>query len=203
MATSARIIAAIATLGALGALAPATAGPAGRVIRIERSSDGTTVVPEMCLLRGAEALCVGAKPELGRVGFVFDAQRVIAEVEVVEASATPKCGQLWDIRVRLRRGALVAVDAIAVLDPRVVPARAHVIDTERTTASLPGGIDDEVWRAIDRDGDDTADLLLTRYACDANGRRAIGVTSFCMDVWARIGGKVVRTSQLNFASCDL
>ena len=188
---------------AAAAAPAAVAGPSGRVIRVERTSEGATFVPEMCLLRGDDGLCVGGKPELGRIAFVFDAQRVLAEVEVIEATATPTCGQLWNIRVRLRRGALTDVEAIAVIDPRVVPARARVIDTERTTASIPSGIEDEVWRAIDRDGDDAADILLTRYTCDASGRRATGVTSYCMDVWARIGAKVVRTSQLNFANCNL
>jgi hypothetical protein len=67
--------------------------------------------------------------------------------------------------------------------------------------SPSGSADDEVWRAVDRDGDGAADILLTRYSCDAAGRPSTGGT-YCIDVWARTGARMMRTAQINFALCN-
>ncbi|HMG52855.1 MAG TPA: hypothetical protein VK601_05230, partial [Kofleriaceae bacterium] len=67
-------------------------------------------------------------------------------------------------------------------------------------SGMPG---EEVWRAIDRDGDGSADILITRYNCDTSGRVATGGSTYCIDVWSRVGARMVRTTQLNFAQCNI
>jgi hypothetical protein len=109
---------------------------------------------------------------------------------------------LWTVKVRPQRGATADTDGIGVIDPSLVVTRAHLLDRGRLPSSPSGMPDDEVWRAIDRDGDGAADILITRYGCDASGRPGSVGSAFCIDVWARTGARMTRTTQLNFALCN-
>jgi hypothetical protein len=94
---------------------------------------------------------------------------------------------------------------VGVIDPAVDINRAHMLDRSHLPPSPSGFSEEEVWRAVDRDGDGTADVLLTRYGCDAAGRPATGGprgSTYCIDVWARTGARMTRTAQLNFAHCN-
>jgi len=187
--------------------ATSAAGPNGRVIRIERPGGATNVAPRLCDIRGDSGTCVGDEPRAGQTVVVLDERRVLAEVQIVEAtSAVAACPNLWTVKTRGMRG--TATDSngnsgIGVIDPAINPSRAHVLDRSHMPAS-PGGLPgEEVWRAIDRDGDGTADIMITRYNCDASGKPLTGGSTYCIDVWARIGPRIVRTTQLNFAQCNI
>lgn len=188
---------------ALGS-ATAVAGPSGRVIRVERTTSAPSVAPKLCVLRADTGTCVGDQPMPGQTAYVLDARHAIAEVQIVEATSfAASCTQLWNVKTRSHHALSAESEALAVIDPNLNPSRARMLHGDHLTAGLNGAPDEEVWRAIDRDGDGVADILLTRYSCDAAGKAMPGVATFCMDVWARNGEKLARTTQLNFAQCNL
>ncbi|HZJ63598.1 MAG TPA: hypothetical protein VFD36_08720 [Kofleriaceae bacterium] len=187
--------------------ATAAAAPSGRVIRIERAGGPSTVAPRLCEIRGETGTCVGDEPRVGQTVVVLDERRVLAEVQVTEvASVVAACPNLWSVKTRPVRGAPTdgnGNSGIGVIDPALNPSRAHVLDRSHLPTS-PGGMpNEEVWRAIDRDGDGTADIMITRYTCDSSSKPQTGGSNYCIDVWARVGPRLVRTTQLNFAQCNI
>ena len=190
------------SLAALGLSPAALAGPSGRVVRIERSG-GSPIPPRLCEIHGDAGNCVGEEPRPGQTVAVLDERRVVAEVQILEATSfLPSCPMLWTVKTRLVRGAIPDNDGIGVIDPGLDLGRAHLINRTRLPSSPSGMPDDEVWRAIDRDGDGAADILITRYGCDAEGHPASATSTFCIDLWARTGARMTRTTQLNFALCN-
>ena len=190
--------------------ASAAAAPSGRVVRVERAGGPSTRPPMLCQVRGDGGNCVGDEPHAGQIVTVLDDHHVVAEIQVVEAKVTlPGCENLWTIKTRVVRGVVTDGDRIGVIDAGVNPSRAHLVD-KANLASPSGPPGDEVWHAIDRDGDGTADIVSTRYSCDAAGRPVIGATTFCLDIWSRGAGRLAhgasklnRTTQLNFATCNI
>jgi hypothetical protein len=182
--------------------ATASAGPSGRVIRVERSA-GARAVPRLCEIHGDAGNCVGDEPRAGQTVTVLDEHHVLAEVKIVEvASFSPTCPVLWTIKTRVIRSGGAEIDGVGVIDPGLDPARAHLIDRGHLPPSPSGAADEVVWRAVDRDGDGDADILITRFGCDSSSRPVSGDAPFCMDVWARTGTRMARTTQLNFARCN-
>jgi hypothetical protein len=182
--------------------ATAMAGPSGRVIRVERVGGGSTLAPRLCEVRGDTGTCVGEQPKAGQTVVVLDEQHVVAEVQIVEAAGfTASCADVWRVKTRPVRGVASDGEGIGVIDPGINPSRARVFDKNHLPPSPSGLAGDEVWRAIDRDGDGTADILITRYSCDSTGKPVTGGGTSCIDVWSRVGAKMIRTTQLNFAQC--
>jgi len=183
------------------AAAVATAG--GRVIRVERTG-GSNVSPRLCEVRGDAGTCVGDEPKPGQAVIFFDEHRVVAEVQIVEAvSAAASCPTLWTVKTRAVRGSVAESDGIGVIDPSLNLGRAHALERGHLPASPSGLPGEEVWRAIDRDGDGTADVVFTRYSCDAAGRPLPAGAAYCIDIWARMRAKMIRTTQLNFSHCNI
>ncbi len=184
--------------------ATAVAGPSGRVVRIERSGDRPSVAPRLCEIRGDTGTCVGDEPKPGQTVIVLDEHHVVAEVQIVEATSfVASCTNLWTVKIRSMRGAAIPSDGIGVIDPILNLGRARVLDKAHMPTSPSGLSGEEVWRAIDRDGDGTADILVTRYNCDISGKPVTAGTTYCIDVWARTGTRMLRTTQLNFAQCNI
>ncbi|TMQ04696.1 MAG: hypothetical protein E6J90_50805 [Deltaproteobacteria bacterium] len=178
------------------------AAPGGRVVRVERSG-GFRVAPRLCEIRGDTGNCLGEQPVSGQTVVVIDEHRVIAEVQIVEATSfSPSCPTLWAVKTRLVRGTPGDSDGVGVIDPNLDIVRARLLERSHMPASPSGFADEEVWRAIDRDGDGAADILLTRFGCDSQGRPAPGGSNFCIDVWARTGTRMTRTTELNFGRCN-
>jgi hypothetical protein len=184
--------------------ATAVAGPGGRVIRVERTG-GSNVAPRLCEVRGDVGTCVGDEPKPGQAVTFLDERRVIAEVQIIEAvGVAPSCPSLWTVKTRAVRGSVPDSDGLGVIDPGLNAGRAHMVDRGHLPGSPSGLPGEEVWRAIDRDGDGTADIVFTRYSCDASGKPVTGGGAYCIDIWARMrANKMTRTTQLNFAQCNL
>ena len=192
----------VCSLAALGPSPAAVAGPSGRVVRVERSG-GSRIAPRLCEIHGDTGNCVGDEPRPGQTVAVLDERRVVAEVQILEATRfSESCPMLWSVKTRVVRGATSDSDGIGVIDPSLDSNRAHLINRTQLPSSPSGMPDDEVWRAIDRDGDGAADILITRYGCDSSGRPASAGSTFCIDLWARTGARMTRTTQLNFALCN-
>ena len=183
------------------------AAPAGRVVRVERTGGPASAPPRICQVRADEGNCIGAEPRNGQTVLVLDDHQVVAEVQVIDAKLTlPSCENLWTIKVRTLRGSLSDGDKLGVIDDAVSPTRARVLDKAHLV-SPSGQPGDEVWHALDRDGDGTADVMITRFRCNAAGKAVTDPTNYCLDIWARApgsrSGKLVRTTQLNFATCTV
>ncbi len=183
--------------------ATAVAGPSGRVIRVERTGS-SNAPPRLCEVRDDAGTCVGDEPKPGQAVVFLDERRVIAEVQIIGAvSAAAGCPTLWTVKTRAVQGNVADGDGIGVIDPSLNPGRAHVLERAHLPPSPSGQPGEEVWRAIDRDGDGTADIVFTRYSCDASGRPVPAGAAYCIDIWARMRAKMIRTTQLNFAQCNL
>src|SRR5262249_1711685 len=107
------------------------------------------------------------------------------------------CPTLWSVKTRVLRGAPNDSDGLGVIDAGLDVNRAHLIDRGRLPSSPSGSPPDEGWRAIDRDGDGAAAVGITRTSRDSSGR-----PTYWVDVWARTGAGMTRTTQLNFALCN-
>jgi hypothetical protein len=190
------------SLAALGLSPAALAGPSGRVVRVERSG-GSPIPPRLCEIHGDAGNCVGDEPHAGQTVAVLDEHRVVAQVQILEATSFSRsCPMLWTVKTQLLRGAVPDSDGIGVIDPSLDLGRAHLINRSQLPSSPSGMPDDQVWRAIDRDGDGAADILITRYGCDASGRPISSGNPLCIDLWARTGARMTRTTQLNLALCN-
>lgn len=182
--------------------ATAAAGPSGRVVRVERSG-GSRTAPRLCAVHGDSGNCLGDEPRVGQIVTVLDEHRVIAEVKIVEVTGfSPSCPMLWSVKTRTLRGIVVDSETFGVIDPGLDPNRARVLDRGHIPPSPSGATDEEVWRAIDRDGDGVADILITRFSCDLAARPVPGGAAYCVAIWARTGARMTRTTQLNFARCN-
>lgn len=191
---------------------PRPGGPAGRVVRVIRTGGKAPASPRLCEIRGDGGTCVGEEPRRGEIVMVLDDRHVVAEVQIVEAKLySPGCQTLWTVKTRALHGATADGDGIGVIDPAVNPIRAHALDKNHRPRAPSGQPGEDVWQAIDRDGDGVADILSTRYSCDASGKPVAGLQTYCIDIWARQGAaggpsggpKLTRTSQLNFAQCNI
>lgn len=182
--------------------ATAMAGPSGRVVRVERTVGGTNVAPRLCDVRGDSGTCIGEEPRAGQTVIVLDERHVVTEVQIVEtARAVASCDHLWTVKTRVIRGVAADGDGIGLIAPGIHPSRARVLDKRNLPVSPSGLSGEEVWRAIDRDGDGTADILVTHHNCDATAA-VTGRTAGCIEIWARIGARLTRTTQINLAQCN-
>jgi hypothetical protein len=186
--------------------------PSGRVVRVARTSGASHASPRLCEIRGDGGTCVGDEPRRGETVVVLDDRHAIAEVQIVEAklSATA-CPMVWVVKTRALHGATTDGDGIGVIDAELNPSRAHSIDKAHRPPAPSGQPGEDVWQAIDRDGDGIADILSTRYSCDASGKPVAGAPTYCLDIWTRQGPAghaadglpMTRTGQLNFALCNI
>ncbi len=191
----------LAALCLLATAGSAMAGPHGKVERIERISQGSPVMPRLCQLGRDNGRCVGEEPRAGDIVTVLDETHVIGTVMVVSASPmTQRCGNLWTIATRQVTGTLGDNTDMGVIDPALDPAHARIIPDSQLPHS-PGGSDEAVFKAIDRDGDGNADIIVTTYTCDANGIANTSAQSNCVDVWSRTRSRFIKAAQLNFAQC--
>jgi len=181
--------------------AVAAAGPSGRVVRVERSGI-SRVAPRLCAVHGEAGNCVGDEPRVGQIVTVLDEHHVIAEVGIVEVTGSLGCPMLWSVKTRAVRGVVVDSEIFGIIDPGLDPNRARVLDRGHMPPSPSGAVDEDVWRAIDRDGDGAADILITRFGCDSAGRPVSGAPPYCVAIWTRTGARMTRTTQLNFAQCN-
>jgi len=178
----------------------AAAGPRGKVERVERVLQGSPVMPRLCQVMRDSARCVGEEPHSGDVVTILDETHVVGTVIVVSASPmTQRCGNLWTIVTRAGTGSADAT-GMGVIDPALDPVRARQISSSQLPHS-PGGSDEAVFSAFDRDGDGNADIIVTTYNCDANGIANSSAQSNCVDVWSRTRSRFVKAAQLNFAQC--
>ena len=179
----------------------AIAGPRGRVIRVDRTNDGRAVAPRVCVLHAEGGMCLGEQPAPGQTVHMLDEQHVVAAVQIVEATnSLTGCPNVWMVKTREVNSVPIDSDGVGVIDPHLDPNRAHALDKAHMPASPSGLSGDDVWQAIDSDGDGSADIVVTRYGCDSAGKPATRASTYCIDVWARTGSRMTRTT--HFSQCS-
>ena len=213
------------TAVALAALvaAPAAGSPprrAGEVVRVERPRRRPTEGVRVCPITNPEArrmtCCGGAPPEPGARFTLVDVAglRGSARASRVHPSAQDTCkvgsasevelapGQPGALEPRPSTGFpfTLAVQGVALSDEARV-----VFDPQLR----PSGRDlEEVWVALDRDGDLEPDLAVTAFACAASVRElpiapaGTQAAPYCVDYWARGAGGWARIARHLFYNCQ-
>jgi len=194
----------IAWLGGLalaGAAAPVAEGaPPGRVIRVERAR--AVVAPRFCVQpAGGQRVCFG-RPREGEHIALIDAENKMIRGDFVidtiadatEMGARGLCVDSGAFAVRghlLRGDADPDVDLIG-LRGLVLGARAQVLDGVDAPSGRP---EETVDLALDTDGDGRADVVVTRFPCDAAGAMDLAADGRCFDIHVEERGRLRRTSR--------
>jgi hypothetical protein len=186
---------------------PASAAPRakGKVVRVERART-TAVAPRICLVQSEDSgMCFGRQPGIGERVIVMDETAVIAEARITGAGLfnlgrSTRCDSVWKIDVQLVRGTLDSSrgGVLGVVDPLIADGerKARMFAHSQLPSHPAGSSSDKVVVAIDRDGDNSEDIVLTQTTCD-------GGSVMCFDEWARVGNRFSRVAQLNLASCGM
>ena len=198
----------IACLILVGAMAPtAWAAPHGRVVRVERHRGTNATVPVLCEVRpDAQATCVGPPPSIGDTIVVVDEAHLVAEVRVIQLQPyMPKCDTLWKVTGEVVRGDLSQArsnKSIGLIDPTIDRRAARKISEDSIT-SPSSSPEVRVAIGVDRDGDGTADVIVTQYSCDASGQPANSnmAIDFCIDIWSRRDDGIKRAWTTKLQSC--
>ncbi|MGE0548796.1 MAG: hypothetical protein AB7O24_27610 [Kofleriaceae bacterium] len=186
----------------------ATPRAKGRVVRIERARAETSV-PRICMVQTDDSgMCFGPAPITGDRVVVMDETGVVAEVKIVSAGplamGATQCTSLWKIQTELVRGSVgsVSMNSLGVVDPLIdaKERKARMFSQDQLPPHPNGSATDRVVAAIDRDGDDRADIVLTQSSCD--GTTGLPGRGMCFDEWSRVRGNLTRVSQLNLAACN-
>jgi hypothetical protein len=181
---------------------------AGKVVRVERRAHGASGIPRYCEVRddgqGPVGVCYGNPPPVGALIELVDDTHVFAQVKISETTIYQSCKWIWTIKGALLRGDLAAAQSgrsIGLVDAGLDPRTAHRISDDLTRPSPTGRAEEHVFAAIDRDGRGNDDIVITQYVCDPQGQpNAMGIAQ-CMDVYNRIGGRLVRAQQTIIAGC--
>jgi hypothetical protein len=176
-------------------------------VRVERQRGGTAAIPVLCEVKAdASGVCVGPAPQVGDSITVVDDEHTIAEVRITKLQAmTPQCSTLWSFSGEATRGDLSqskASKTIGVIDPTLDRRSAHRIDEDHITSPAEGP-EVRVLLGIDRDGDGTADMVVTQFNCDAQGQPTSPTTAvdFCIDIWSERDAVMKRTWSTKLQSC--
>jgi hypothetical protein len=186
----------------------AEAARPGAVVRVERPRVTGTGRMRGCLglsMDVHEFTCFGAAaPEIGEQLLVLDDSGVIGRAEVSTVSASPhdQCGArvAHDIHVtyehppRARSTTSGPSTLAAVGGLEEDGASPHLL-TDPSAVRSPSGRAEQVWLAIDRDGDGAADAIATaREGCEeATGalpppRMGQRYHGMCLDYYSQAGG---------------
>jgi hypothetical protein len=152
-------------------------GKKGKVVRIERSSVGGGVVRWCGNPRpDGGATCWGLPPEVGEIGFVLDETGQRAQVRVSAVKGTvDQCGNIasWEVSSDVQSGDLMQLNVSvgAMVFDWKTTSRSKAMNIYGTVPVVAPGLhqNEMVLGAIDDDGDDKPDLMLTWFYCDAQG----------------------------------
>ena len=193
------VVAAIALCAVTSSAAPR---PKGKVVRVERRR-ASNVTPRICDVQADKTgNCFGEEPKVGDLITLLDDSGVVGEARIIEVQpfalagrGSKGCDGLWSVRTELLRGDLSNSigRTMGVVDPAMHPRLGKLVPKEQLQP--PSGRSDEIPAiGFDRDGDRTADIVLSQSTCDGQG-------SMCIEEWLRIDGRMVRVHQINFQTC--
>jgi hypothetical protein len=143
---------------------------AGHIVRLEHAVRVPASPPQFFSLTASATMgTYGRAPAVGSEVLIVDADGVqgVAVVTSVEPRDGGCRADLWEVRFRARwelEPPAVLYTAVGVQGLALGP-RARLIDTRRVRPPT-GDPTHAVWVALDRDGDDLADAVVTAYACE-------------------------------------
>jgi hypothetical protein len=163
----------------------------GKVVRVERSRLGGSGMVRMCqqVQPDGTAYCWGKPPVEGESLTVFDETGRRASLSV--RTVTPQkdgCGNdtSWIIATTAQGDiSQLSYMATALVDWEG-EVRSHVVQAQPIPGLRPG---ENAWSALDDDGDDIADLVITSFSCDTAGTISQQYPSgaYCMSYYRREG----------------
>ncbi|MBA3541413.1 MAG: hypothetical protein H0T79_17505 [Deltaproteobacteria bacterium] len=176
---------------AVGAASGVEARPPGKIVRVERPRI-SRASPVFCpVVSDDTAVCVGPEPRKADTIIVLDETAPVAELRIEEITpATPGCTSLWNVRTTLLWGSLTRRGTGVSGMP--IARAGHVIQASELPSSPGAGT---IAVGIDADGDDQADLLVTRDECDSQPQ------GMCFSIYVRDRTRHRLTSALNLQPC--
>jgi hypothetical protein len=179
----------------------------GRVVRVERAA--VSPVPKRCTLvagRG-EGLCFGQPHKGERIAVLDLSERAVRGELVIES-----VGEGAEL---IARGVCVNTGVYTVKGSYAsgTDGVGHLMGllgakldrrTARIMADVPapsGRTDEVVELAVDADGNGRADLVLTHYSCDEQGKPASDSMGRCFDTYMQRQGELRRVQQDIFRVC--
>ena len=167
--------------------ATAFAAPQGKVVRVERRVQKSGPI-RVCEIRpNGTGMCFGEQPGKDDVVEVIGDDQVFAEARVVEAtSQSATCDSMWNVKVEVLRGDLSNSQwtrSIGVIDTRLDRRSARKIPEDKLPPPPSGNSEENTIAAIDRTGKGSADIALTRFACDAGGAANPSGSEQCFGLW--------------------
>lgn len=200
----------VLTVGGVSYLAAAEPRlrPRGKVVRVERPRAIHQNTPLVCIVtesRGAAA-CFGRPPRPDEQGVAMlsdDGVVGMVRAESFRPAIRGGCASsaAYDLTYTQLTGQPVDPSmgsAMLVFGKDLDPMRAKLIEDTYSIRSPSGRDDDTPWAAIDEDGDDVFDTLVTSHTCVATPS---GNGPWCVDYWQRSGRGVERTSQYVVNEC--
>lgn len=124
-------------------------------------------------------------------------------VEKVEKDRSCRNFTYESIRGRMtsRTGRATTGTPLAIGPVKAAPPKAKVVYPYNERDLPPAGMN-ELYGAIDLDGDDRSDLIRYVYECDKGRRRRPGAPDHCVEIWSRSGGEPWRkTLEGSFPPC--
>ncbi len=184
----------------IAVVAPIAAGKShrrrGRVVRVERTPPSKLLVPRLCSAINAtdgSTSCWGHSVEAGEVGSIYDetGKRAMFRVETV----TPQvdgCGNAtaYNLTTSVLQGSFdqVSYSSYSVIDWDGGD-HGRLIVNNGQIAVPSTRVGESVMAAFDSDGDETPELIVTYYMCDASGSpQPTGSNNYCMVYYQRNGG---------------
>lgn len=208
-----------ALIASLATALPADAAPKrkGKVVRVERPRGLSKRVLRLCplpLADESQGTCYGSAPAVGEVGHAYDYDgRYIGQLSVLATAPSTEfvChhGTAFDFRYHFTpnlKGKSGASFGIAIFGLTGDPTRATLITDSSKLPNPTANKNAHPWMGMDRDGEGTADMLVSAYECTdiASLPRTPPASSeaYCLDYWTNDGRSWRKVRQDTFLTCQ-
>lgn len=191
------VVAAVLAAVAAPAFARARSKPKkrkGKVVRIERSRRSKADLLRVCTgpQVGGSAICWGLPPKPGELGMVIDETGEKGRVRVDSVTPIPDCAQnesSWTLNGKVESGDLSTVSTQGLVLFDFAERGAARIIQQNGQIVMPGPrVGETLMSAVDTDGDDQPEMIVTWYYCDLTGaQQPYGTlsTAYCMVYYER------------------
>ena len=192
----------------VGAMAlAAEAAPRGRVVRVERAP--ADPVPRRCSIRPerGEIRCYGQPRKGERIAVIdLSAEAVRGELVIESVGARlPDAGlgicvntDVHAVSASYASGGGAGGNLLGLRGAKLDHRTARVM---KDVGAPSGRAGESVELAVDADANGRADLVVTRYACDQDGRPSSDGAGRCFDTYVERDGGLRRVHQDIFRVC--
>ncbi len=182
-----------ALVAAWAAPAAARDVPTGSTATVTRTRSSDAPIVLWAIVEGDVARRIGLNGWLRPASSyaLVDERGYLGTAQVTGVDRDRSCSnfsyELVRARVRPRPERKMSGVVLAMGPVRAPPTQARVV-YRLEESDLPPAGDEDLYGAIDLDGDARADLVRYVYECDAqDGRRRAGAAHHCVEIWNRDG----------------